>query len=276
MKRTQSFQHGPVQGVGFGYFPFRAPKLMVHAYFVDGLLIDTGQRRMAKEVQAAVGELPVEQMLITHHHEDHTGNLRALRQHFNAPVYASERCLQLMEKPPALSLVQKILFLDRPAARGLTPLEGTLETERYRFQVIPIPGHAPDMIALYEPQQGWLFSADLYVLKRPRYMLREESVAQQIRSMERVLSLDFDQMFCAHNPQLKEGKTKLSAKLQVLKELSAEVIALHEQGYSLRGIRNTLTVKEHWGVRLLSGGLLSAHNIIASIVRDHQVSNSAV
>ncbi|HAA10319.1 MAG TPA: hypothetical protein DCE41_00965 [Cytophagales bacterium] len=269
MRSTRSFQHGPIQGFTFGYHPFQEPKLTVNVYFVDGLLIDTGPRRMKKDVLDAVGQLPVEKVMVTHHHEDHTGNLNTLQAYYEKPVLASRKCMELMQDPPRLSLIQKALFLDRPPAQGLTDVGEVLETENYRFQVVPIPGHASDMIALHEPDQGWLFSADLYVLNRPRYMLPYEYVGEQIRSMERALALDWDVLLCAHNPKLKDGKKHLRKKLDLLQELTENVVAGYEKGYSIRAIMRNIPVKEYWGVRLLSGGLLSARNMVASIIRDH-------
>ena len=45
-----------------------------------------------------------------------------------------------------------------------------LETPRFRFRVIHTPGHSADHIALYEPNRRWLFSGDLYLAPRLRYL----------------------------------------------------------------------------------------------------------
>ncbi|MEL7425543.1 MAG: hypothetical protein AAFN81_21310 [Bacteroidota bacterium] len=43
MKVSGRFTHEGIQGFSFGYHPFTRPKMIAHLYFVDGLLIDTGQ-----------------------------------------------------------------------------------------------------------------------------------------------------------------------------------------------------------------------------------------
>ena len=96
-KVFKSFQHQGVQCFQFGSNPFGAPRMFSHAYFIDGLLIDTGHRHMRKAALDAIKSLPVQQILITHHHEDHSGNLNLLENHFNCPVWGSKRCAELMK-----------------------------------------------------------------------------------------------------------------------------------------------------------------------------------
>ncbi len=119
MRVTQEFEHGPVQSFRFGYSPFGKPNLLVYTYFVDGLLIDTGQPKMAKEVLKTLKDLPVQQIYVTHFHEDHSGNAPALQKHFDCPVYCSALCAEIMRNPPAISIAQKIFWGDRPANNQL-------------------------------------------------------------------------------------------------------------------------------------------------------------
>lgn len=67
-----------------------ADKMSVNAFFVDGLLIDTGHSNAQKEVVKTLSRLPIEQICITHHHEDHTGNLKALQEQVDCPIYGHE------------------------------------------------------------------------------------------------------------------------------------------------------------------------------------------
>ncbi|NRA48755.1 MAG: MBL fold metallo-hydrolase [Phaeodactylibacter sp.] len=86
MKHTETFNYDEIIGMKFGAVLFGKPKLFSHVYFVDGLLIDTGHSRMRKQVATLTKELPVEQMFITHHHEDHSGNIEVLQQQFRCEV----------------------------------------------------------------------------------------------------------------------------------------------------------------------------------------------
>lgn len=78
MKITKQFNYENIQGFKFGSMPYGKPKMFSHIYFIDGMLIDSGHRNMQKEVLREVSDLDVEQIFITHHHEDHTGNILSL------------------------------------------------------------------------------------------------------------------------------------------------------------------------------------------------------
>jgi len=219
-----------------GCNPFGKVFLKVSVYFVDGLLIDAGQTRMKNEIVDFVNTLSVEQICITHHHEDHTGNLRPIKQHFDVPVYGSLKCKELMRNPPPISLPQKVYWGNRPAF-DIIPLKNrVVKTSKYTFQIIDIPGHSVDMIALYEASKGWLFSGDLYINSTIRYMLKEESIAWQIKSIKKVLQLDFGTLFCGHNFQPNGGKEKLKEKLLFLEQFYFEVTNWYKKGYSAKAI----------------------------------------
>ncbi len=268
---SQSFKHEEVLGLKFGYKLIGQPKLFSHIYFVDGLLIDTGQSKIRNSIIAATKDLNVEQIFITHHHEDHTGNIAQLKALHNCDVFASERCCQMMKAPPKLSFIQKITWGDRPAQEDLMPINGSLETKRFRFDIIPIPGHAADMVALYEPNRRWLFSADLYLNSYIDYFLTDESIADQIASTKKILALDFKELFCSHKPQLKNGKQQLTKKLNFLESFYHEVSLLYDKGYSANEIFKSLKVgelKENWFVRIMSNRLLSKMNMVKSVIRD--------
>ncbi|MGD1891099.1 MAG: MBL fold metallo-hydrolase [Cyclobacteriaceae bacterium] len=177
---SESFEHEEVVGFKFGYQPIGKPRLFSHIYFVDGLLIDTGQSNVRSTITSKVKELSVEQIFITHHHEDHTGNIAEIKELHGCNAYASERCCQMMKDPPKLSFAQKIAWGDRASQSDLIPKYDTVETNNFSFNIIPIPGHAPDMVALYEPNRQWLFSADLYINSYIDYFLADESIADQI------------------------------------------------------------------------------------------------
>lgn len=268
MKSVTSFKVGEIEGFRFGFSPIGKPMLFVNIYFVDGLLIDTGQRLMHKEIVEHLKKLPVQQIFITHHHEDHTGNIALLQQQFDCPAYAATSCCEMMEAPPKISFAQKMVWGDRESFSGLIPQDDKVITDNYNFNIIPIPGHAPDMVALHEPNQKWLFSADLFINTYIAYFLESESIVDQINSISRILALDFDILLCAHKPILENGKTKLKKKYDFLVSFYKQVAALHQKGISPKQIFKQLKLKEDWFTRLLSGGALSKMNMVKSVVRD--------
>jgi len=270
MKITKTFQFEEIQGFKFGSWPFGKPRMFSHAYFVDGLLIDTGHHNVQKEVLERLKPLPVKQIFLTHHHEDHTGNLKALQQHFQCPTYASPQCIELMKNPPNISFAQWLTWGRTQANFEIKSPGKQLITLNYRFDIIPIPGHAVDMVCLYEANKGWLFSADLWVAERIRYFMRSESIIQQINSIKKVLKLDFEALLCSHRPQFKGGKKKLQSKLEFMENFYEQASTLYQKGYNVSQIVKKMKLKEDWRIWLLSTGALSAKNMVNSVIRDEK------
>lgn len=267
MKLVRSQQFEGVEVFTVGQNPISKPKLAVNLFHVDGLLIDTGPSRMSKEVFRELNTKDIDQIFITHHHEDHTGNVAQLSKHFDCPVYGSDRCADMMKNPPKISFAQYAIWGNRAPYHDIKPTS-TLHTKQYAFQLIDVPGHAPDMVALYEPIQKWLFTADLYVHHYISYFLFSESVAQQIQSLEKVLQLDFETLFCCHIPPIKDGREKLTRKLNFLKEFEQAVREQATKGHNAQRIMRELKLKERWGIRLLSHGMLSQLNMVKSVLND--------
>ncbi|MCH2233966.1 MAG: MBL fold metallo-hydrolase [Crocinitomicaceae bacterium] len=263
------FTYKEVLGLRFPTSLMGQSRAYSHIYYVDGLLIDTGHPRKRKDVLKAVDGLPVKQIFITHHHEDHSGNIPELQRKFNCKVYSSTLCAQYMKDPPPLTFAQKLYWGIRGPYHDLIPLEGTFKTENYEFQLIPIPGHAADMLALYEPNKRWLFSADLYINSRIGYYITTESIKEQIESINRILELDFDVMFCSHNPQLTNGKVKLKEKLDFLEDFVKDVMKLSDKGHQPKEIFKLLKLKELKTIKFLSSGELSKMNMVKSVLRDY-------
>ncbi len=257
-----------VECISLGYHPFVRPKLFAHCYFVDGLLIDTGQRRVRKVLAPHLASLQVEQIFITHHHEDHTGNVAYLQNKLGCPAYSSTLCAEMMKAPPAISFAQHFAWGNRAPFSGLVPKDTSIETEHFRFDIIPTPGHAPDMVVLHEPNQAWLFSADLYLNSYISYYLFSESMREQIDSITKVLQLDFEVLFCGHNPQFKGGKKMLQKKLDFLISFYGQVEHWHSKGYSPNAIFKAMQLRENRAIQLLSHGWLSKINMVRSVVRD--------
>lgn len=179
-----------------------------------------------------------------------------------------------MHAPPSLSVAQVLTWGRRPPDHALLPIADQLSTLDYHFQLIPIPGHAPDMLALYEPEREWLFSADLYINSYIGYFLPSERMATQIQSIKRILELNFKVMFCSHNPQLEHPKEKLADKLAFLESFFEQVANLHAKGYPVRQIMRRLKLRENWLVYLLSQAKLSKRNMVKSVIRDLTVTTS--
>lgn len=247
------------------------PKMGVNVFFVNGLLIDTGHSNAEKRALKIFQDLSIEQIVLTHHHEDHAGNLQALKQIKNYPVYAHKICVELMRSPPPVCFIERKTWGSNTAVKGILPVGKTIETEQYKFHIIHTPGHSEDHICLYEANQGWLFSGDLYVHHYIRYFMATESIAQQIDSLKKVLQLDVQRYFCSHSFKEDLFQERFERKLQFLEDFYGNVVRLHQKGFRPARIMKELQIKEKWMIRLLSGGWLSGINMVHSAIRDAEL-----
>ncbi len=268
MKRIKAFNHPIINGHAFGSWPFGEPSMYVYVWQVDGLLIDTGHRHMRKEIMDTIADWKVDQLYVTHHHEDHSANIQVIKEHFNCNVLTSSKCAAIMKKPPSLSPAQHLMWGVAKAHHKFTIENERIETEHHSFQIIPIPGHASDMVGLYEENQGWFFSADLYLHHYVKYFMRPESMKQSIESLKRVRKLDFDSMFGAHNPQMVNPKALLQRKQQFFEDFYGNVIERREKGMSAKEIFVDMGLKEAGRIKMMSLGALSTINMVRSALRD--------
>jgi hypothetical protein len=87
-----------------------------------------------------------------------------------------------------------------------------------------------------EEENGWLFSGDLYLGDRIKYFRSDERLIDQITSLKKILEIDFDALFCAHNPCLENGRARLKNKLQFLEDLYGAIHLLIQKGFSAKEV----------------------------------------
>jgi len=112
-----------------------------------------------------------------------------------------------------------------------------------------------------------LFSSDLYVNSYIGYILSDENIIEQIQSIDRILKLDFEVLFCSHNPKFKNGKQALMKKRRFLSDFVDSVSLLHSKGLTASEIFKKLDLKEQWLTKLMTGGKLSKINMVKSVIR---------
>jgi hypothetical protein len=86
----------------------------------------------------------------------------------------------------------------------------------------------------------------------------------QIASLKKIMKLDFDTLFCAHNPCLKNGKQKIKNKLQFLEDLYGNVRKLSVKGYSEKAVIKALDPRNDRAVKWLTMGNVSFANMVRS------------
>lgn len=268
MRICSTRQHGPVEGFQFGYSPVRLVKpFPVWCYFLHDTLIDTGQRHCQADVLAAFSQKSIRQIVLTHFHEDHSGNAAALRQQHNCPVLAGNLTAQRITHAFPLMAYEKFWFGSIDPCPNAEPLPDVVEAGPYRLTTIPTFGHSDDHQVLHEPNEGWLFAGDFYV-GNLKVFRRGENIYQMIASTRAVLTLDFDQVFCCHNPVLKAGKVAVERKLGYLENIVENVLEGHQRGLSEPELLKIARLQEQWFTKFVTQNDVSANYIVRSVLED--------
>ncbi len=272
MFRKSYIQHKKVRAVNLykvGVSYLGKPIKPVHFFEVDGLLIDTGPSLAKVAVSRLVDKLNISQIVLTHTHEDHSGNAASLKQQLDVPLFGHILAMEIMAKGFEILPYQKAMF--GPAGQvAIRPVDRKIDTDKYSFEVIHTPGHAPEHIALYERNQGWLFPGDLFVAEKIKYFRKHESMSEQIKSLKKLARLDFDFLFCNHNPQFKDGKSKLIRKLHYFEELYGHIKEQHNKGLNTDEIMKALKIQKSRPIELLTYKDVSARYLVTSVTRELQ------
>lgn len=260
------FDYGPVRYFRMARTFLGQAIYWTGVYLVDGLMIDSGPPNLAPEVRQLVAELSVRQCVTTHHHEDHSGNHVLLATEFRITPLAHATALpRLAQRDTHPHLYRTVAWGVRQPAR-VAALDERLMTPHFRFEVIHTPGHAADHVALYEPDRGWLFSGDLYLAPKLRYLRADEDVHAMIASLSRVLALEPRVLFCQHRGRVENGAALLRHKLDFLLELGERIHALHRQGLSEKEIARALPGRDLlW--RVWTAGDFSKRNFVRAFLR---------
>ena len=230
------------------------------------ILIDTGPANQWPFVRDFASAKPLEQVIATHHHEDHAGNLSRFSELDTGRVQAPAESLELLADGFPLQAYRRIVW-GRPARMRAEPLANPCELpDGGRLEPILLPGHSPDMTCLLDHSRGLLFGADLYVGGRLRYLRQDENLNGIIASLERILTYDFDTLLCSHRGIVRPAKEKLKAKLDYLEELRATARKLHSDGQSFASITRSLLGPEDF-VGAASMGHFSKRNLIVACLR---------
>jgi endoribonuclease LACTB2 len=259
-------EHPPITCIQLARTFLGRPLYRVYAYLVDGVLVDSGPPSTAAELVAWCRGRDLRLVVNTHYHEDHSGGDAALQRNFRLRILAPPETVARLARFYGLPLYRAIVW-GQPRDVVVETLGEVLESERYRFRVVATPGHADDHVCLFEPREGWLFSGDLFIHERVRYMRRVEDVRQHIDSLRRVLELSPATMFCSHAGVVADPMAAISRKIEYWEDLGHRAEELRARGLSLPRIRTTLLGREG-SMALISYGAFSKLNLIRSLLRE--------
>lgn len=259
---------------GVSYYRFSVYRLgsnvqTVYTFVLDDVLIDTAQSHNRENILHVAQKHDIKKIILTHHHEDHSGNVGFLIDELKIDAYAHPETVRLLKRGLKLSPLAKLLSGSVGHAHLLPLTENSIiQTANYNLQAIYTPGHCKDHYCYYEANKGWLFSGDLYVADKIKYFAKFESLLTQIESLKKLIALDFDVLFCSHNPKTKDGKQRLKNKLQFFEDFAGTVTTLYTQGHNARQIFALMGMKENYVNKYLTFGAFCSENMVHSVVAD--------
>jgi glyoxylase-like metal-dependent hydrolase (beta-lactamase superfamily II) len=223
---------GDVESIRLGYGTIGPPLMSVFMYVVDGLVIDTGQHHMAKALPELLRQKDLNRIVLTHHHEDHSGNAALISSLHAIPVMGHRLTAAKMESGFPILPYQRLVWGKAPPLK-VTPLDRVIETDRFTFTPVYTPGHSKDHTVFLEKQRGWLFSGDLYLNNRIKFFRSDERFADQ-------------------------------SKLQFLEDLYGSICELVAKGFSEKTVIKVLDPKTDRRVKWITMGNASFANMVRS------------
>ena len=237
------------------------------AYLVDGLLIDTGCSYTAEELAKLLEGHYLKLAVNTHYHEDHIGANHLLMEKFGIRVLASRESVPFIEQRPRLLPYQELVW-GYPMPAKVDCLPDRIQTDHFSFDVVETPGHCRGHVAFSQPAEGWCFSGDLFVSRKPRVFRPGEDIAAIARSMKKLVDLRSDRLvlFTASGNVFQDGREALQSCMDYLHELWQEARKLEKQGLSTTATRDRLFGRESVLAGLTDGDM-SSENMIRALLR---------
>jgi len=264
-------QIGPVWKFRMARVVAGRPLYFTSAYWVDGLLIDTGCAHTAEEFVEILKEFPVNLIVNTHSHEDHIGGNALLSALYNCPIMVHERGIDALAAANSAPLkpYQHVMW-GRPRNSKAVSIPDVVETDHYRFQVVYTPGHCRDHVCLMELTQKWLFCGDAFLGGKDRALRRDYDIWQIISSLKSLADLGPELLFPGSGSVKEGAKEELHSKIAYLEEMGRRVLEYTALGWSRRRIVRKLFGRE-MAINYITLGHFSGKNLVRSYLDDCNV-----
>jgi glyoxylase-like metal-dependent hydrolase (beta-lactamase superfamily II) len=255
-------------------------------FLIDGLLIDAGAPGgvddLRKFVKSLDSENAIEKCVITHNHEDHCGGGRMLQEEFNIPVFASKLAIPLLLKEKTYPDYRQMVWGFEYQPFQANPLNDSISSKssKYVFDILEMPGHAPELITLIEPKQQWAFITDAVMPKYQMIFGKDTDIPEDIFQIFNSIKNLYNFTKGMDNLLLFSSGKGIFKGRSFLKEKIDEISSLHLEAHKfqkeaeqkglrdkqlLRYVLKKMFIRENLVGTLTRGGL-SHKNLILSLL----------
>ncbi len=254
------FEYEGVEGLRTGRFNlgFNTSSFI---FRLGRVLVDAGAPNQWPEIRSFLNEKTVDQVLLTHHHEDHSGNGANIARELKIPVMAPSNGRAFLADGFPLQFYQKIVWGTPTRFEAAAVPDEINAGNGLRLLALPAPGHSIDGTCYLEPDKKWLFTGDLFIARKPRYFRADEDLGATIQSLKRILAHEFNVVFCAHRGAVTDGRGAIRDKLDYLRSLRDQARALRENGASISEITRRFLGREDI-MNAMTMGRFSKGNLI--------------
>jgi hydroxyacylglutathione hydrolase len=150
-----------------------APYDLTNVYLLDGVLVDTGGRRAAGRILAALAGRRVSAVALTHAHFDHQGGCHEICNALGVPLWCGAGDAAVVESGDAAMLYPDTRSYFARFARRMTgpahPVDRLLREgdDVGGFTVLETPGHTPGHIAFWRERDRALVLGDAVFHRNP-------------------------------------------------------------------------------------------------------------
>lgn len=203
-------------------------------------------------------------ILLTHHHIDHIGLVHRISKQTDIPVYVHPYALPRLKGDPEFLYRSYLFFrhlfekLDtgdfgreqvekryrRQMENKRTALDWNVKALEHKqlfgFDIVEIPGHAPDQVGFYLPEEDIIFVGDLLIdhLRSNAFVepdfdgKRIPALQQHIDSLKKIIALNPKIAFSGHGKVMEEPAKLAERRLTAIEAKAESFLSLIEQGFS--------------------------------------------
>ncbi|WP_022664157.1 MBL fold metallo-hydrolase [Desulfospira joergensenii] len=271
--KTDTFDQ--IQAYELGWSLIGSPLMTVYCYVFDDVMMDTAQSHMQEEALEIASHHNIRRIYLTHYHEDHSGNAHAIKQTLDTEVYGHKITMEKMKAQCKILPYQKYMW-GKAAPVNIKPVPKKIETALGEMIPVHTPGHSKDHLSYLIKDKGILFSGDLYLGTQIKYFRSDENIGDQLESLKKILSLDFQMLLCSHAPKREQGKERIKRKLDFLQNFYGNIILLWEKGIPEKQIFTSLQLKEDYFAKFICCGDVSMFNGVRSVIRHYKSENKKI